>query len=201
MTCSQGRDRGVSPLFVERRPADPYSRAELVELSRRGHRGLRISPPVTVSTEDARLGVSVLQLVRDAVGTSLRVYWEGRVVDIDPALLEHLDPPWDAAGQPQWEVPRFPYLTVRHGPGFLIVEDRRLPPPGREVVDDLALVSTLTKCGTARTADELASRREQRALDELRQRGWVCSLGPYFLSLPVRFRHSVADRGGEGTLA
>lgn len=201
MTRSRARGQARSPLFAEWAARGPYTRADLVRLARKGFRGLRIVPPVSVSEEDPLLGVSVLQLVRDAVGTGLRVHWEGQVADIETRLLEHLDPPRAADGQPQWPVPRFPYLTVRHGPGFLVVEDRRLPPPGREVVDEPALVSTLTKCGTARPRDDLSSSRERAALDGLAQRAWVCALGGHFLSLPVRYRHSVADRGGEGTLA
>jgi hypothetical protein len=105
----------------------PWTPAELRELSRAGYHGIRITDPV-------RLDPFFANLLRHAAAARLRVRWRGQVpADLIPRL-RHLSPPYDSTAGLLWRRPGPVGLTVRCGPGFIVVEDHRSGRYGRSVI-------------------------------------------------------------------
>lgn len=100
------------------------ARRELIEICRAGYRGVELGQPVTASASAAEK-TDLVVFLREALGVGLRVLWEGAALERG-LVTEHLDPP-RVGGVYAWTPSRSPRLSVRFGPDFAIVNDRRLP--------------------------------------------------------------------------
>jgi hypothetical protein len=178
-----------SRLLREWTPHTPYTRGDLAACAQAGMRGLRIAERVRLDAEEPERTLGFVRLLIDAAGVGLRVYWQGTYDGVPERLLRHLDPPRDELGRPAWPVPPAPLLTVRHGPGFVQIDDLRTERPGRYVVPGEPYGQVLAAfAGPSRAA----SPEEATALEALAGRDLVLPLGGLHLSLPVRFKYARA---------
>jgi hypothetical protein len=160
-----------SRLFSARSCAQPWTRGELRELSRAGYRGIRI-------TDQVKLDAFFANLLRHAAAAGLRVLWRGQVpVDLIPRI-RHLSPPYDAIAGPMWRRPGHLGLTVRHGPGFAVVEDHRSGCYRRSVIQ--------ASDGRYRLLKDEGVRRATRLDHILVQEGLVLLMDGWAVSLPVQ---------------
>lgn len=174
-------------LFASWQPGQPHLREDLAPLARQGMRGLRLAGRLDLGPHDAAGATDHLALLRDAAGVGLRVSWRGAVGGVDPALLGHLDPPRGADGAAAWPVPSGLMLTARHGPGFVMVEDRRGGEVRRLLLDTADDVRMMAEPRYARfTADSPAA--SENALPALAGHGLFAQLGDWWVRLPVRYR-------------
>ncbi|MCC9743067.1 DUF5825 family protein [Streptomyces sp. MNU89] len=176
-----------SSLLVPCSPEDAPGRETLAAWARSGMRGLVINRPVRLSTTDPAATARFLHLLTEAAGTGLRVYWEGGTGDVPAELLHHLDPPRGDAG-PAWPVPPAPLLTLRRGPGFVVVDDLRdARAPRRHTVPDRPYGHLLRAYAAPAAPDP----GDRRALAHLAKERLVLALGPgHCLALPVRFAYA-----------
>lgn len=146
-----------------------WTPGELRELSRAGYCGVQI-------TECVELDPFFANLLRHAAAARLRVRWRGQVPDELVPRLRHLSPPYDAAG-PAWRRPGPAGLTVRYGPGFAVVEDRRSGRYQRSVIQASDARHRLLK-------DEGV--RQPGQLDHvLAEEGLVLVMAGWAMSLPI----------------
>ena len=180
---------GRSTLLVTCSPEDDHDRGTLAAWARSGMRGLMMDRPVRLSTAAPAATARFLRLLTEAAGTGLRVYWEGDTGDVPIELLHHLDPPRND-GTPVWPVPPAPLLTLRRGPGFMVVDDLRVPgAPRRYNVPDRPYGQLLRKYAEPTAPDP----DDRRALDHLVKERLVLRLGDErCLALPVRFAYARA---------
>lgn len=110
-------------LFVPWQLERSWSAAELLTLARSGYRGIRMTEPVALGGPD---GVDFVRLLREAAAAGLRVRWHGQVPAGLTAGLRHLSPPYQPhTDRFAWRRPGSAGLTIRYGPGFAVIEDRR----------------------------------------------------------------------------
>lgn len=149
----------------------PASRAwtpeELCELSRAGYRGVQI-------TDFVELDPFFINLLRHAAAARLRVRWRGHVPSELISRLRHLSPPYHATG-PAWRRPGLAGLTVRYGPGFLVVEDRRSGRYQRSIIRATDGRHSLLKDEGVRRATQLDRVLAEEGLGIV-MTGWAVSL-------------------------
>ncbi|MFF8378529.1 DUF5825 family protein [Streptomyces sp. NPDC015661] len=178
-------------LFVPRHPAARYSRDELVTLARSGVRGFRLTEPVTLTADAPETAARHLCALRDAAAVGLRTIWQGTLQGIPTAQLHHLDPPRGADRTLLWPVPHGPRLTLRHGPGYLQVEDRREGNTVRRfLIDSPQEVRALSEPALSCVAEPELSPDDLAAVRSLADRGLFLRIGTVWFALPVRFRYA-----------
>lgn len=147
----------------------PWVPDELGDLAR-GYRGVRIDGRVEIDP-------FFVNLLRHAAAARLRVRWRG---DVPPELvprLRHLSPPYDGTTGLAWRRPGPAGLTVRYGPGFAVVEDRRSGRYERSVIQASDARHGLLKDGGVRRA----TRRDEALAEE----GLALTMGGWAVSLPI----------------
>ncbi|MFP8883828.1 DUF5825 family protein [Streptomyces mangrovi] len=177
-------------LFLDRPPGVVQTRDELVMIVRSGMRGFRLTEPLHLTPEDPNAATAHLAFLRDAAGVGLRVIWRGTVTGLPVSRLTHLDPPRSAEGAMVWPVPRRPLLTVRHGPGYVLVEDSRDVGVRRFVLDAPDEVRALLEPALSRVEESALDHRDLAAISSLAERGLFLRVGTTWLALPVRFRYA-----------
>ncbi|MFJ9444305.1 DUF5825 family protein [Kitasatospora sp. NPDC101235] len=178
-------------LFVPRHPATRYARDELVTLARSGIRGFRVTEPVRLTAEAPEAAARHLCALRDAAAVGLRTIWQGTLQGIPTAPLHHLDPPRGEDRALLWPVPLGPRLTLRHGPGYLQVEDRRGGTGvHRLLIDSPNEVRVLRDPAMSCVAEAELSRHDLAAVRSLADRGLFMRIGTVWFALPVRFRYA-----------
>lgn len=179
---------GRSVLLRSCSPDDVHGRETFARWARDGMRGIHVDRPVRLSTSEPAATARFLRLLTEAAGTGLRVYWEGETGDVPAGLLHHLDPP-RAEGGPAWPVPPAPLLTLRRGPGFVVVEDLREERSARRytVPDDPygVLLRRYAEPGIPDPSD-------LSGLAVLEKEGLVLALGEVHVALPVRYAYARA---------
>ncbi|MFG3284429.1 DUF5825 family protein [Streptomyces sp. NPDC048111] len=200
MTSSPPSTRNATPpspataarkgLFMAWEPGAPHTRDRLVPVARTGARGFRVNGFLRLGPEHPDLTADHLAFLRDAAGVGLRVAWRGRLEGIDHTPLRHLDPPRDEEGKPAWPVPPRPLLTLRRGPGFVLVEDNRDGTIRRTVVDRPGEVAALVTPELGRVREDHLAPAAARSVRALAEQGFFASVCGHWLALPVRFRYA-----------
>lgn len=177
-------------LFAPWEPGMPHTRDLLVQVARTGARGFRVSGVLRLGPDTAATTADYLAFLRDAAGVGLRVSWRGSLEGISHAPFRHLDPPRDDSGKAAWPVPPRPLLTLRRGPGFVLIEDSRDGRMRRTVVDRPDRIAVLVEPGLGCIADDGLDADTGRAVRALADLGLVAAVGDHWLTLPVRFRYA-----------
>ncbi|WP_380282761.1 DUF5825 family protein [Kitasatospora purpeofusca] len=178
-------------LFVPRNPATRYAREELVALARSGIRGFRLTEPVVLTADAPEAAARHLCALRDAAAVGLRTIWQGTLQGIPTTPLHHLDPPRGKDRALLWPVPRGPRLTLRHGPGYLQIEDRRADTGVRRLlIDSPDEVRVLRDPALSCAAEPELSGDDLAAVRSLAERGLFMRIGTVWFALPVRFRYA-----------
>jgi hypothetical protein len=147
---------------------------------------------MSLDSQSAETAARHLAFLREAAGVGLRVAWRGRFEGIATGPFHHLDPPRDRHGSAAWPVPRRPLLTLRRGPGFVLVEDHRQAVTERTLVDDPEQVRALTDPEYGCIAAERLTRDQAAAVRTLANAGLFAAIGTVWTALPVRFRYARA---------
>ncbi|MGC4804659.1 DUF5825 family protein [Micromonospora sp. DT233] len=190
--AATGGPEGRRGLIVSRPPDLPYTRGDLVALVRAGIRGIRLTGRTHLTSSAPEAATRHLCFLRDAAGVGLRVVWHGSVEGLPVDPLAHLDPPRVPDAAPVWPVPTRPLLTMRHGPGYVLVEDRRAPDGISRTLYDGNEARLLMDPAMARVVEADLTRAELAAVGILAERGLFLKIGQIWCALPVRFRYARA---------
>lgn len=184
MTAPAPRPRtGRRHLFAKMGFRSVEDRAGLVSLVRAGYAGVRLTGHHVLPAMPDRDLVALIALLRDARGVGLRVSWSGECGELDVGRLRHLDPPRGPDGAFAWSPRADAQLLVRRGPTFLSVDDTRLGPRRRSVIDRSTPAASFLEAvdwGREITAVERAG------ADGLTRDGLAFSSGGHCVGLPVR---------------
>ncbi|MFF2193936.1 DUF5825 family protein [Streptomyces sp. NPDC058157] len=164
-------------------PRSVEDRAGLVLLARTGYAGVRLSGHHVMPSMPERDLVALIGLLRDARGVGLRVSWSGECGDLDARRLRHLDPPRRPDGTFAWSPRADAQLLARRGPTFISVDDTRLGPRRRIVIDRSAPEASLLEA--ADWGREITA-AERSGTDRLARDGLVFTAGDHGVGLPVR---------------
>ncbi|GAA1287790.1 DUF5825 family protein [Saccharothrix xinjiangensis] len=187
MTAVVGDRRGLFRLLD---PSTRPSRAELVALARSGMRGVRLTEALDLGALPTRAAAEHLAFLREAAGVGLHVLWRGRFGDLDHRPFRHLDPPRDAEGRALWPVAPAPLLTVRRGPDFALVDDRRGGALSRTYLDDPVEVDLLSDTARSCAAEADLGAAERDAVRRLASLSLFAPVRDAWVALPVRFRYA-----------
>ncbi|WP_157846285.1 DUF5825 family protein [Streptomyces anulatus] len=179
-------------LFMGWVPGTVCTRHQLVPIARSGFRGLRVQGFMKLDSKSPEAAAHHLAFLREAAGVGLRVAWRGQLEGIITDPFHHLDPPRDQQGSAAWPVPRRPLLTLRRGPGFVLVEDHRQAATERTLIEDPDQVRALTDPQYGCVADERLTRDQSAAVRALADAGLFAAIGAVWTALPVRFRYARA---------
>ncbi|MFG2121003.1 DUF5825 family protein [Streptomyces sp. NPDC048710] len=186
-TAAAERRKG---LFAAWEPGSPHTRDRLVPVARTGARGFRVTGFLRIGLHSPEQAADHLAFLRDAAGVGLRVSWRGSLDGIPDDPFHHLDPPRDESGKAAWPVPARPLLTLRRGPGFVLVEDGRDGTLTQTIVDRPDWVAALTEPRLGCVADDALSPEAARSVRALADQGLFAAIGDHWLALPVRFRYA-----------
>jgi hypothetical protein len=118
-----------------------------------------------------------VNLLRHAAAAGLRVRWHGHVPPELVTRIRHLSPPYDVTTGLAWRRPGPAGLTVRYGPGFVVVEDRRSGCYRRSVIQESDVRHGLLKDDRVRQATE----QDEVLADE----GLALTINGWAVSLPI----------------
>lgn len=161
------------------------TQAELAAIAGEGLRGVRVSGFVDCAVGEPAVLARHLEFLREAAEVGLRARWDGDPQTLPTEAFCHLDPPRRADGSWAWPVPRQPKLTMRHGPGFVLVSDSRVGEARRFIVDDCHEVRLLGE--SCLRSGELTE-RERDAMARLAAKGLFFEIGEFWVALAIRYR-------------
>ncbi|MDF3298389.1 DUF5825 family protein [Streptomyces tropicalis] len=170
-------------LFATTESRSIGNRADLVSLARTGYAGVRLSGHHVMPSMSDRDLVSLVALLRDARGVGLRVLWSGECGDLDVRCLQHLDPPRRPDGTFVWSPRADAQLLARRGPTVISVDDTRLGPRRRILIDRSTPEAQVLE---AADWEREITTTERAGMRSLARDGLAFSSGDYCVGLPVR---------------